>query len=222
LTPAPERTGMEVILAARDERLASAWERACGDMDCVRIHRGSIFDVACDALVSPANSYGFMDGGLDALYSDRFGWDVETRLRRLILDRHGGELLIGTAEIVETGNVAHPFLIAAPTMRVPMVLHTPTVNPFLATRAVLRLARHGVFPPGSALAGEPICQAVRSIAFPGLGTGVGRVPPAICARQMRAALDEFLLDGFREPADWAEASERHQLLYTDRPTRLQY
>ena len=56
----------------------------------------------------------------------------------------------------------------------------------------------------------------------GLGTGVGRVPPAICARQMRAALDEFLLDRFREPADWAEASERHQLLYTDRPTRLQY
>ena len=212
---------MNIILAAREDRLADAWETACGDLDFVRIHRGSIFDVTCDALVSPANSYGFMDGGIDALYSDRFGRDVERRLRRLILDRHHGELLVGRAEVVETDNAAHPFLIAAPTMRVPMVLDQGTVNPFLATRAVLLLAQHGVFPTGT-LAGEPIHRQVQSIAFPGMGTGVGRVPSEICARQMRAAFEETLLDAFRMPTSWAEASERHQLLYTDRPTRLQY
>jgi hypothetical protein len=55
-----------------------------------------------------------------------------------------------------------------------------------------------------------------------MGTGVGRVPAEICARQMRVAVDEFLLEGYRMPTSWAEASERHQRLYTDRPTRLQY
>jgi hypothetical protein len=39
---------------------------------------------------------------------------------------------------------------------------------------------------------------------------------------MRIAIDEVLLGRQRMPTSWAEASERHQLLYTDRPTRLQY
>jgi O-acetyl-ADP-ribose deacetylase (regulator of RNase III) len=212
---------MDIILAAREDRLADAWERVCSDFDFVRIHRGSILEIPCDALVSPANSYGFMDGGIDALYTDRFGWDLQLRLRRQILDRHHGELLVGNAEIVETNSPVQPFLIAAPTMRVPMVLDEATVNPFLATRAALLLAKHGIFATGT-LTGEPVSQAVRSIAFPGMGTGVGRVPAEICARQMRAAIEEVVLGGFQMPKSWAEASERHQLLYTDRPTRLQY
>jgi O-acetyl-ADP-ribose deacetylase (regulator of RNase III) len=158
-----------------------------------------------------------MDGGIDALYLDRFGVEVQSRLRRRILDRHHGELLIGNAEAVETGDPARPFMIAAPTMRVPMVLGPETINPYLATRAVLLLARHGVLPTC-----EPVAGRLRIITFPGMGTGVGRVPAETCARQMRAAVDEFLLDGYRMPRSWAEASERHQLLYTDQPTRLQY
>jgi hypothetical protein len=97
-------------------------------------------------------------------------------------------------------------------MRVPMVLGPETINPYLATRAVLLLARHGILP-----AGEPLADLLRTIAFPGMGTGVGRVPAETCARQMRAAVDEFLLDGYRMPKSWAEARGRHQLLYTDRP-----
>jgi len=161
-----------------------------------------------------------MDGGIDALYSDRFGWDLQDRLRRLVYDRHHGELLVGGAEIVETSSADHPYLIAAPTMRVPMVLDQNTVNPFLATRAVLLLIWHGYFAAGN-LAGERIAAHVKSVAFPGMGTGVGRVPARVCAKQMRAAVDEFDRGKFRMPTSWAEASERHQLLYTKRPTRLQ-
>jgi O-acetyl-ADP-ribose deacetylase (regulator of RNase III) len=208
---------MKIVLAATETRLADAWEKAFTDVADVSVHRGSIFDVACDAVVSPANSFGFMDGGIDALYVDRFGVEVQTRLRRLILDRHHGELLVGSAEVVETGEPAQPFLIAVPTMRVPMVLGPETTNPYLATRAALLLARHGTLPTG-----EPLADRLRTIAFPGMGTGVGRVPPEICARQMRTAVDDILLDGYRMPKSWAEASERHQRLYTDRPTRLQY
>jgi O-acetyl-ADP-ribose deacetylase (regulator of RNase III) len=208
---------MKIVLTAMENRLADAWEKACSGLDGVSVHRGSIFDVACDAVVSPANSFGFMDGGIDALYVDRFGIEVQTRLRRLILDRHHGELLVGAAEMVETGDPAQPFLIAAPTMRVPMVLGPETVNPYLATRAVLLLARYGALPTG-----ESLSDRLRTIAFPGMGTGVGRVPAVICARQMRAAIEEVLPGRHRMPTSWAEASERHQLLYTDRPTRLQY
>lgn len=206
---------MRIILAARERALAEAWQQAMDGIDCVSIHRGSILDIDCDAVVSPANSYGFMDGGIDLVYSQHFGWGVEDRLRQLIKDRHHGELLVGAAELVETGNAVQPYLIAAPTMRVPMVLGPQTINPFLATRAVLLLVKRGVFHSGD-FAGERIAERVQTVAFPGLGTGVGQVPVEICARQMRAAIEEFALDLYPEPTSWAEASERHQLLFLDR------
>jgi O-acetyl-ADP-ribose deacetylase (regulator of RNase III) len=211
---------MKVVLTARDKDLAEAWMRYCGDLNNVSLHRGSIFDVACDAVVSPANSFGFMDGGIDALYVDRFGREVQDRVRMAILTRHNGELLVGNAEIVETSDPQVPYLIAAPTMRVPMVLGSESINPYLATRAVLLLARHHAFPDGP-LKGKPLADHLRVIAFPGMGTGVGRVPPDIAARQFRAAYEEHLQGRSRLPTSWAEASEDHQLLYTDKPKRLQ-
>lgn len=210
---------MKIILAAVESDLAEAWERHCGDLPQVSVHRGSILDLAVDAVVSPANSFGFMDGGIDRRYSEHFGWGVQDRLQELIRSRHHGELLIGAAEIVDTGHPRIPFVIAAPTMRVPMVL-SDGVNPYLAARAVLLLVRHGVIPSG-VLAGEQVSSAVTSIAFPGLGTGVGRVSPEVCARQVRAALDDVLYKEPARPRTWSEAQRRHQDLYTDHARDLQ-
>ncbi len=204
------------MLAALDDEMADAWQTACGAVPGVSIHRGNILDVPSDAVVSPANSFGFMDGGIDMHYSRHFGWGLQTKLRTAILEKHHGELLVGQAEIVETGDMAHPFLIAAPTMRVPMVLGDKTIHPYLATRAVLRLLKSGRF-----ASGENISDHVATVSFPGMGTGVGRVPPAVCARQMRQAIEDVLIHPVRLPTSWAEASENHQLLYTDKPVRLQ-
>ena len=211
---------MKIILAAVDEPLAEAWKDACSDLDFVTVHHGSILDLKCDAVVSPANSFGFMDGGIDALYSHHFGWSVQDRLQRLIRERHHGELLVGTAEIVDTDNSQIPFLIAAPTMRVPMIL-SDSANAYLASRAVLLLIKNGLFASGI-LERERISDAVKSVAFPGLGTGVGRVPPAICSRQLRAAIDEVILGKTEFPVTWADAQMRHQKLYTDRVRDLQF
>jgi O-acetyl-ADP-ribose deacetylase (regulator of RNase III) len=210
---------MKIILAAVETDLADAWERHCGDLECVSVHRGSILDVPCDAVVSPANSFGFMDGGIDSLYSHHFGWEVQERLQELIRTRHHGELLVGSAELVETGHARIPFLIAAPTMRVPMILRD-TVNPYLAARAVFRLIRHGVVPSGS-LAESPLASIVATVAFPGLGTGVGQVDPDTCARQVRTAIEDVVLGAHRFPRTWAKAQRKHQLLYTDRVRDLQ-
>ena len=64
---------MKLILSATETSLSDAWEKSCGDLDFVEIQRGSILEVDCDAPVSPDNSFGFMDGGIDALYMDYFG-----------------------------------------------------------------------------------------------------------------------------------------------------
>jgi O-acetyl-ADP-ribose deacetylase (regulator of RNase III) len=211
---------MQLILTAVDKSLTDAWHQFCGDLDFVTIYHGSILDLECDAVVSPANSYGFMDGGIDGLYMWQFGMDIQMRVRRQIYDHHDGEILVGQADVVETDNERIPYLIFAPTMRVPMNLRE-SVNPYLAARAVFLLATKGTFRSGQ-FAGQPVADCIKSIAFPGLGTGVGKVNFETCARQVRAAIDDILLKQYRMPQSWAEASEKHQLLYTSNPTRLQY
>ncbi|BDI30734.1 tail protein [Capsulimonas corticalis] len=202
-----------IILTALDAGLEDAWRLHCGDFPNVTIHRGSIFDISCDALVSPANSFGFMDGGIDMRYTERFGWEVQNRLQEAIVTRHYGELLVGAAEIVETEDLRFPYIIAAPTMRVPMVLGY-TVNPYLAARAVLLLIKHGRFSDGEH-AGERIADYVQSVAFPGLGTGVGRVGPNTCAHQVSRALEEVVGEGVAFPTSWVEAVQRHKTNYMD-------
>jgi O-acetyl-ADP-ribose deacetylase (regulator of RNase III) len=211
---------MKLILTAVDESLADAWTKYCGDLDFVTVHHGSILDVECDAVVSPANSYGFMDGGIDGLYMWHFGDDIQIRVRRQIFDRHHGEIIVGQADVVATENVRIPYLIFAPTMRVPMNLNE-TVNPYLAARAIFLLVKSGEFTSGKYV-GQKISAHINTIALPGLGTGVGKVNCETCAQQVRSAIDDIILERYRMPKSWAEASERHQLLYTDDPTRIQY
>ncbi len=104
-------------------------------------------------------------------------------------------------------------------MRVPMVLRE-SVNPYLAARTALLLVKDGLFRSGEHQ-GQRIADRVHTIAVPGLGTGTGRVPADTCARQVCAAIDDVVRGRYRMPQSWAEASERHQLLYTDRPRPLQ-
>lgn len=207
---------LHLILADVQPGVVQAWQQLLADKPYVTFHQGSIFDVTCDALVSPANSFGFMDGGIDMAISRFFGWHVQERVQTLIRETYHGELLVGQADIVPTDHASIPYVITAPTMRVPMVL-TETVNVYLATRAALLLIRHGRFPDNT-----PIRQTIRRVAVPGMGTGVGKVPPAICARQMRQAILEVMEEQTQFPQTWAEAQQRHQLLYGDTHRDLQH
>lgn len=201
---------MKIILCAQDKELAEAWQSECGDCDLVAIHQGSILDVDCEAIVSPANSFGFMDGGLDAVYRRHFGDEIQRVVRQQIHKYHQGELIVGAADIVETGNEHIPFLIVAPTMRVPMVLRN-SVNAYLAARAVFILCLHGCFKKGP-YAGQKVSKVVDTVAMPGLGTGVGQIGAKVCAVQVRQALNEILYEKYAMPESWAEANKRHRLL----------
>ena len=207
---------MNLIFVDLQQDVVSAWEEKFHGYPQVSVQSGSIFEVDCEEIVSPANSFGYMDGGLDLRISQYFGWHVQERLQGVIRDKHHGELLVGAAEIVSTDNSGTPFVISAPTMRVPMIL-SDTVNVYLATRAVILLVLHRHFPDGRA-----VSEDVRTVAVPGMGTGVGRMPPSTCARQMKAAVDDVLLGKSSFPSSWHEAQVKHQLLYGDSTRDLQY
>jgi O-acetyl-ADP-ribose deacetylase (regulator of RNase III) len=187
---------MEVILVGLAGKLLDAWTEVFGQEEHVRIVEGDITKVSCDAMVSPANSFGFMDGGLDYTLSERFGWDLEKQLQQRIKELPEGELLVGQAILLETGDREVPFLISAPTMRIPTNFNIDTsVNAYLAMKAALIKAK------GNA--------RIASVAIPGLCTGVGRMQPMIAARQMHQAYREIILGQHMDFATFGEAQRYH-------------
>ena len=92
-------------------------------------------------------------------------------------------------------------------MRVPMTV-AGTLHPYLAARAVFRLVKQGVFAPGSGGDGH-VSSRVASLAMPGLGTGVGGVPPRACARQVRLAYEQIALGRVPRHASLAAALHAH-------------
>jgi O-acetyl-ADP-ribose deacetylase (regulator of RNase III) len=207
---------MKLIFCDLNAQMIKAWNKSFSEDPIITIHHGSIFEINSDAIVSPANSFGFMDGGLDLQISNFFGWHVQERLQEIIKKKHYGELLVGCAEIVETDHKKIPYIISAPTMRVPMILKE-SVNVYLATRAVLLLVKYGTFSNGSL-----IREKVKKLAIPGMGTGVGRFSYEICALQMKKAVDNFFYEKYHFPKTWYEAQKNHQLLYRKSTTDLQF
>ena len=173
---------LRVILCDNHLPVVEAWRAYFGGLPDVDITCDEIFAVEADALVSPANSFGRMDGGLDAQIVEFFGEDLEMEVQRMIRERHDGELIVGQAEVIITQATQFPFLIVAPTMRVPQNI-ARTVNAYLAFRAVLRSVLSF-----NDLHGQPI----HTLLVPGLGTTNGFMPPLRAARQMRAAYDNVL------------------------------
>lgn len=171
---------MHLYLRDRQGPLVAAWRQAFAGVEDVEVSAGDIFGVRADAIVSPANSFGFMDGGIDLAYSEHFGWGLQERLQRLLHAEHFGELPVGQAVIVETLDDQLPFLVSAPTMRVPEEVGT-TVNAWLAFRAALiAVQRH------NASRGQ---RRIHSLLCPGLASAIGGMPPTRVAAQMRLAWD---------------------------------
>ena len=171
---------MRLRLCTFDEDLATAWRLAFAQEPSVIAEVGDILQHNADAIISPAKSFGFMDGGIDLAYSHFFGWGVEERLRARINSDFAGELPVGCALVIPTESHAIPYLVSAPTMRVPSRIHG-TANTYLAFRAALLAIRQH---------NQQAHTQIASVLVPGLGAGVGMVPPNVVARQMAAAFRE--------------------------------
>lgn len=80
-----------------------------------------------DAVVSPANSYGLMDGGFDKAIIDSFGRDLAVKVRECILERFCGEQPVATSFSIPIPGREDVLLIHTPTMRVPSRIVDPMV-----------------------------------------------------------------------------------------------
>lgn len=174
---------MKLILVAPNPSLCAAFQEHFSDLPNVQIVN-NYFEwlPEFDCMVSPANSFGMMDGGIDAAIVRFFGKSLMDRVQQQILEQYLGEQPVGTSLIVETGHPKHPFLAHTPTMRVPMSI-VGTDIPYVAMWAMLLAVRHH---------NQHAQRTINTVACPGLGTGIGRVPYREAARLMALAYNNFL------------------------------
>ena len=186
---------MQIILIDINQTLIEAWRQVFIGTD-VEIMEGDLTTLEVDAIVSPANSFGFMDGGVDYAISVRLGWDLQDRLQEMIKSLPEGELLIGKALVLETNDAKIPFLISAPTMRIPTNFGIPeSVNAYLAMKAILIAVNSD--------------NRIRRVAIPGLCTGCGRMKPETAAHQMFQAYKEMVLGERMNFKDFGDAQRYH-------------
>ena len=112
---------MKCLLCDINPAMREAWEKELERRPRLAalcsVVAGGITDLRVDTVVSPANSFGFMRGGVDGVYTRVFGEGVESRLQAIIRTLPAEELPVGEALIVPTGHSGIPWLISAPTMR---------------------------------------------------------------------------------------------------------
>jgi O-acetyl-ADP-ribose deacetylase (regulator of RNase III) len=135
--------------------------------------------------VSPANSLGMMDGGIDEIYSRKMFPGLENKVKEAInkagkLNGRGHKYLpVGSALTVPTG-VDNNYMIVAPTMLMPENVKD-TRNAMWSMSAVLHV-----------LAGQNFFDSEDEVIIPGLCTGVGGMDFDTCCQQMALAVYPFM------------------------------
>ncbi|MFH1510761.1 MAG: macro domain-containing protein [Candidatus Woesearchaeota archaeon] len=139
---------------------------------------GDIFKEHGGSLVSPANSYGDMRGGIDKQYSKRFA-GLEGRLKSYIESYHGGRLEIGKAQIVPTHDEKFPYVIVTPTVENP----GDQASEGSVLKAMEAVLKETLWLNNT----QEISKKIEQLLCPGLGTGSGGLAPGDAARAIATA-----------------------------------
>lgn len=173
-----------LILSAPVTEMAEAFKRVFANADNVNIV-GKPFETIreFDCMVSAANSFGLMDGGVDAAITAFFGTQLQSRVQNHILREYLGEQPVGSAFVIETGHNHHPWLVHAPTMRVPLTIDGTDAVYNATWAALLAIFQHNKHATTD--------RKIKTVVFPAMGAGCGQVPFESVARQMKQAWDNF-------------------------------
>jgi O-acetyl-ADP-ribose deacetylase (regulator of RNase III) len=194
----------QIWLVHPEAAMCAAFRYRFAGLPNARVVQGRFEDLEPhDCFVTAGNSFGLMSAGIDAAVVRYFGVDLMLRVQHRILDQFFGEQPVGTAFVLATDHADVPFLVHAPTMRVPGSIDG-TDKVYAATwSALLAVHWHN-------LASD---RKIEVLAFPAMGTGFGGVPFDEAARQMAVAYRHYL-----EPPhqlDWDFVAERHKAVCYD-------
>lgn len=165
---------MKIIICDINQNVIDAFNsKPATEMMGIETACKNILDVEADGIVSPANAFGFMDGGIDLVYLTQ--WPtiqnvVQDAIHKITTFK---ELLVGEAIGVVIPGTERT-MIVAPTMRYPGPIQN-IHDVYLATRAAVYCALE---------------LHVKTLVMPGMGTLTGRVHPDAAAELMLAGIND--------------------------------
>lgn len=200
---------MQLLLWDMNSQLCDAWTKEFSDLRDVSVHNVKLEDApAADCIVAAGNSFGIMDGGLDAAMAYQFP-DVVANIGEGIAAEFYGEIPVGQSLIVPTGDETFPWLCYTPTMRFPRKIAPELV--YDAMRGMLMTVMHF---NENAIQEQMIAEErgdeppdlveIRSIACPGLGTLSGGVGAFTGAKMMRMAYESIFIKKHEPHRKWEE------------------
>lgn len=99
---------------------ADLYRALLGDVPGVSVVDGKLLEgCVADAVIAPTNSFGYLDTGIDCAFARRFGRRLQRTLQERIECEFDSEMKVGEAMIVPTGDLALPFVVAAPATAFP-------------------------------------------------------------------------------------------------------
>ncbi|PQI95445.1 phage tail protein [Escherichia fergusonii] len=195
---------INLILSAPVHEMADAFKRVFGNTDNVDVVEKPFEAISeFDCMVSAANSFGLMDGGVDAAITAFFGTQLQTRVQNHIIREYLGEQPVGSAFVIETGDNHHPWLVHAPTMRVPLTIDGTDAVYNATWAALLAIFQHNK--------NATTDRKIKTVVFPAMGAGCGQVPFESVARQMKQAWDNF--NKKTESINWEYAHSRQLAVF---------
>ena len=190
---------MEIILLDNKKEMCQAWEKYFGEFKDVKIvceflEFANLDDVDC--YVSPANSYGLMDGGYDKALTMLFEVELQRRVQDYIISNLYGEQQVGSSIIVDIPGEKKK-LIHTPTMRVPARIKDPEVV-YTSMRSTLICALE---------------NNVGKIVIPAFGGATGRLAPDVVAEEMfKAYIQVFKIN--INIHSWEDLCTREDIMYS--------
>lgn len=177
---------MYIYLLDINKEMTNAWHKYFGNINNVEIINDDFVHFMnthpnIEAVVSPANAYGLMDGGYDGAITRYFGEDLQHKVQNIIVKEWYGEQPVGTALTVLTDKAvanSHKLirLIHTPTMRSPEVIIDPRIV-YQCMRTTLIEAKK---------------QDVQSIVIPAFGGLCGAVSYELLAYYMFLAYKQII------------------------------
>ena len=136
----------------------------------IKVLKGDLTELEVDAIVNPANSLGYMGGGVAGAIKRKGGREIEEEAVKK------SPIEVGSAVATTSGKLKCRYVIHAPTMERP-AMRIGVDNVEKATRAAFELAKS---------------MKLKSIALPGMGTGVGGVKEEDAARAMMKVAKDYV------------------------------
>ena len=104
---------MRFIIATRSKDTADEIRWSAKDTAEIEVPLGSFESLSSfDCVATAGNSFGLMDAGMDLAVLKFFGVHIQERIQKRIIEGYCGEQPVGSAFIVETGRLDHPYVAA--------------------------------------------------------------------------------------------------------------